>query len=50
MDDKTKFRIVVDKMCAHQWSFGLCVSRSDSETYLFINFFHWTISIGKLSY
>jgi hypothetical protein len=29
------------------WSFGICLSHWEPETYLYINFFKWTISIGK---
>ena len=45
---KTKWRIQIDKMYEHQWSFGVCISHYKPETYLFINFFKWSISIGKL--
>lgn len=48
MGNKTKFRIVVEKMYKHQWSFGVCISHSETETYLFINLFRRTISIGKI--
>ena len=30
------------------WSFGSCLSHSFGETYLFINFLFWSISIGWL--
>lgn len=30
------------------WSFGSCISHSFGETYLFINFARWSISIGWL--
>lgn len=30
------------------WSFGSCISHSFGETYLFINFAKWSISIGWL--
>lgn len=36
---KTKFGIKIDKMYKGWWSFGVCVSHADTETYLFINFF-----------
>lgn len=45
---KTKYGIQVDKLSKRQWSFGICLSHDEFETYLFINFFKWTISIGKL--
>lgn len=30
------------------WSFGICLSHSFGETYLFIAFAKWSISIGWL--
>mgnify|MGYP000776856593 CR=1 FL=1 len=45
---KTKWDIQIDRMNKHQWSFGICISHYRPETYLFINFFKWSISIGKL--
>lgn len=41
--------INVETMMDDQWSFGVCFSHLWDETYLFINFFKWTISIGKIS-
>lgn len=48
MSNKTEFGIKIDKMYKSWWSFGVCVSHTDTETYLFINFFKWSISIGWL--
>lgn len=48
MSNKTKFGIKIDKMYKGWWSFGVCVSHADTETYLFINLFKWSISIGWL--
>lgn len=31
-----------------EWSFGSCISHSFGETYLFINFAKWSVSIGWL--
>ena len=46
---KTKFGIVKDaKYPKGMWSFGICLSHYKEETYIFINFFRWSISIGKL--
>lgn len=45
---KTKWDIQIDKMDKHKWSFGICISHDKPETYLFINLFEWSISIGKL--
>ena len=50
MYDKSNyaFRIKVDKIAVDDWSIGSCFSHSFGETYLFINFFKWSISIGWL--
>ena len=50
MYDKSNyaFRIKVDKIAVDCWSIGSCFSHSFGETYLFINFFKWSISIGWL--
>lgn len=47
-ESKCKFRIKVDKQCKEMWSIGSCISHSFNETYLFINFIKWSISIGWL--
>ena len=47
-NDKTKFRIRVDKLDEHFWSFGVHFSHMWEETYLHINFYKWCISIGFL--
>lgn len=44
----TKFRVKIDKTWEGCWSFGICLSHMNDETYIFINLFKWTISIGKL--
>lgn len=43
-----KFGIKVDRMFDGSWSFGSCISHSFGQTYLFINFLFWSISIGWL--
>lgn len=43
-----KFGIKVDRMFEGSWSFGSCISHSFGQTYLFINFLFWSISIGWL--
>ena len=43
-----KFGIKVDRHFEGAWSFGSCISHSFGETYLFINFAKWSISIGWL--
>lgn len=47
---KVKWSIKIDKLYKNQWSFGICISHQEEETYLFINLFKWSISIGKLLY
>ena len=44
----TKFRVRVEKMWRGYWSFGICLSHNDDETYIFINIFKWNVAIGKL--
>ena len=46
---KLKFGIKVDKMWKGWWSFGMCLSHSLNETYLFINLIKISISIGFLN-
>lgn len=45
---KMKFGIKVYKHMKGMWSFGICLSHDIDEMYIFINFFKWNISIGKL--
>ena len=48
-EGKLKFGILVEEVWEGCWSFGVCLSHSfDGQTYLFINLFKWTISIGKV--
>ena len=47
---KVKGGIQIDTLYKNQWSFGICISHQEEETYLFINLFKWSISIGKLLY
>lgn len=30
------------------WSFGVCLSHMFDETYIYINFFKWSIAIGRI--
>lgn len=46
---KTKFGVKVDKLWSGRWSFGICFSHDKPETYIFINLFKWTITIGMLA-
>ena len=41
-----KFGISIDKLSFNRWSFGIGLSHEFEETYLFVNFFKWSISIG----
>ena len=45
---KTKFQIIIDKQPKRLWSFGICISHYHDETYIYINLFKLSISIGKL--
>lgn len=47
-NDKTKFGIKVDKHSDGLWSLGMCLSHFYDETYLYVNLFKWTVSIGFL--
>ena len=44
----TKFGISIDKHSEGMWSFGIALSHFVKETYLYINLFKWSISIGFL--
>lgn len=48
--DKTKFQIVVNKYPKGMCSFGICLSHCDEETYIYLNLFKVSISIGKMWY
>lgn len=43
-----RFQIRVDKCEGGRWSFGIALSHLFKETYLYINFYTWCISIGYL--
>ena len=43
-----KFQIKTDRQPDGWWSFGTCISHMGEETYLYINLFKWSISIGFL--
>lgn len=47
-NDNTKFSIRTNKHFKGMWSFGIGLSHFGKETYLYINFFRWCISIGFL--
>lgn len=44
-----KFGAKINRHFEGAWSFGCCLSHAFGETYLFINFAIWTISIGWLA-
>lgn len=46
---KTYFGVQIDRMWDQMWSIGICLSHDSRETYLFINLFKFSISIGKLT-
>ena len=46
--NKTKFQIIIDKQPKGLWSFGICISSFHDETYIYLNLFKISISIGKL--
>lgn len=48
-EGKLKFGINIEKIWKGSWSLGICFSHQfDGETYLYINLFKWTITIGKI--
>lgn len=53
MEDSLKHKYIhVSKHISKDWSFGICLTYDSylNETYIYINFFKWSISIGKLAY
>ena len=47
-DDNVRFQVKIDEMLNSRWSIGICISHWADETYLYINFIKWSISIGFL--
>lgn len=45
--NETEFRIVIDKQPKRVWSFGICISHFYDETYIYLNLFKISISIGN---
>lgn len=43
-----KFRVKAQKIISNAWSVGINFSHWYDETYLFINLFRWTVTIGFL--
>ena len=48
-ESKPKFGIKVDIPWEGAWSFGICLSHWNKETYIYINFWKWSVSIGKIT-
>jgi len=46
---KSKFGIKVNKQLPGAWSFGICLTHWERETYIYINFWMWAVSIGKMT-
>ena len=47
-NDNLGFGIRVHDMLEGAWSFGICLSHSIDETYIFMNIFNKSIAIGWL--
>ena len=43
-----RFRIKTDKYPNDMWSFSIGLSHFTDETYLYVNLFRWSVSIGYL--
>ena len=48
-ETELKFGIDIQKLDRDMWSFGICLSHWLDETYIYANFYRWTITIGKFS-
>lgn len=46
--NKSRFKVHVDRIYPGAWSFGVCLSHADKETYLLFNIFVWSVSIGYM--
>ena len=46
-EEKLKFGIDITKNDRGIWSFGVCLSHYGDETYIFVNFHRYSITIGK---
>lgn len=47
-ESKLCWGIACDKIDKGWWSFGICLSHILEETYIYINFFKWSIAIGRI--
>lgn len=48
IETKTKFKVDIFKNYKGTWIFGICLVHHFEETYVYVNLFRWSISIGKL--
>lgn len=48
-NSEASWGIRVEEMMEGSWSLGMCLSHWADETYVFINFFKWAVSVGKIS-
>ena len=46
-EEKLKFGIDITKNDRGIWSFGVCLSHYEDETYIYANFYRYSITIGK---
>lgn len=46
-EEKLKFGIDIQKHERGVWSFGICLSHLEDETYVYANFYRYSITIGK---
>lgn len=47
IEDVLKWGIKLNTHMQGMWSVGISLSHWNEETYLYINFFKWSINIGK---
>ena len=47
-ETELKFGIDINKLDSDMWSFGICLSHWYDETYIYANFYKYSISIGKI--
>ena len=46
-EEKLKFGIDITKNDRGIWSFGVCLSHYEDETYIFVNFYRYSVSTVK---
>lgn len=47
LEDKPRWNIDIEKHPKYMWSFGICLSHCEDETYIYANFYRYSITIGK---